>query len=81
MIERGYDFLFLQVTYTFVYYYVLSPQKKCVLPECTISDAPGQYTVKINGTVPSVASNFLNEQNSITLCVPCLCIKECFIRS
>ena len=65
MIERGYDFLFLQVTFTFVYYYVvLSPQEKCVLPKCTVSDAPGQYIVKINGTIPSLASNFLNEHNS-----------------
>jgi hypothetical protein len=79
MIQRGYDFWFLQVTFTFVYYYVMSLQKKCVLPKCTITVAPGQYIVKINGTIPSLASNFLNEHNSIALRVPCVCIKECFI--
>jgi len=80
MIQRGYDFLFLQVTFTFVYYYVfMSPQEKCVLSECTVTDASGQYIVKINGTILSLASNFLNEHNSVALYVPCLCIKECFI--
>lgn len=73
--------MFLQVTFTFVYYYVvMSPQEKCVLPKCTVTNAPGQYIVKINDTIPSLASNFLNEKNSISLCVfHVLCIKECFI--
>jgi len=79
MIQRGYDFLFLQVTFTFVYYYVMSPQEKCVLQKCTITDAPGQYIMKVNGNIPSLAPDFLNEHKSIPLCVPCLCIKECFI--
>jgi hypothetical protein len=80
MIQRGYDFLFLQVTFTFVYYYVvMSPQEKCVLPKCAITDASGHYIVKINGAILSLAPDFLNEHKSIALCVPCLCIKECFI--
>ena len=73
--------LWLQATFTYVYYYiVMSPQEKYVLPRCTITDTTVQCIMKINDIIPFLASsNFLNEHNCIALCVPCLCIKECFI--
>jgi len=74
--SKGLCFLVFAVTFTFVYYCVMSPQEKCVLPKCNVTDAPGQYIVKINVTVPFLASDFLNEHNTIALCVPCSALKN-----